>query len=180
LEKKNMEKTSYHVFSYGSNLVFERIRDRIKSVKVIAKYNLIGYRLVFNKAGVDGSAKANIEETDREEDSVWGVVHEMDYAEKPILDKHETLGHGYQLICFRLNINGGIKTIHTYIVNENRFILHGKPFDWYLNFVIAGAKQNNFPHDYIAKLKKVDSEYDQNTERRKKNMDILKLSGMCF
>jgi hypothetical protein len=168
-----MDEPSFYVFSYGSNLLLERIQERIKSVKIINKYCLKGYRLVFNKAGVDESAKANIEETGNDDDFVWGVIHEIDYDEKPILDKHETLGQGYELICFRLYINGAYKTIHTYIVNDDHYIIKGKPFNWYLDYVIKGAKQNQFPEDYIAELMKVESENDGNTSRRLKNEKIL-------
>jgi len=109
-------------------------------------------------------------------DSVWGVVHKLDYKEKFILDWHETLGYGYQLICFQVEIDGNMETIHTYIVNESRYMKIGKPYTWYLNLVIAGAIQNQFPKHYVSKLKALDSENDMNLNRRKENEKVLEMA----
>ena len=165
---------SFYVFSYGSNLLFERINERIKSVKIIGKYKLRGYRLVFNKASEDGSVKANIEESSDPNDSVWGIIHKFDRKEKFILDWHETLGYGYQLICFRIKLNGKSETVHTYIVNETRFKKKGRPYSWYLKLVIAGAVQNQFPKAYINKLTSIITNADSNQNRCLKNERIIK------
>lgn len=169
-----MIEKSFNVFSYGSNLLFERIKERIKSVEIVRKYNLHGYRLTFNKASEDGSVKANIEESSDPEDSVWGMIHKFDRKEKFILDWHETLGYGYQLICFQVKLNGNTETVHTYIVNESRFIKKGRPYSWYLKLVIAGAIQNQFPEAYINKLLAIASDIDKNSDRREKNERIRK------
>jgi hypothetical protein len=169
-----MIENPFYVFSYGSNLLFERIRERIKSVRIVRKYNLRGYRLVFNKASEDGSVKANIEESNDPNDSVWGIIHQFDRREKFILDWHETLGYGYQLICFQVKLNGNTKTVHTYIVNESRFIKKGRPYSWYLKLVITGALQNQFPETYIDRLATSPSVEDGNSERREKNEKIIR------
>jgi hypothetical protein len=68
---KNIFERPFYVFSYDSNLLFERIQDRIKSKKAIFSYSLKRYGLAFNKAGVDGSAKANIEETGNDRQYIY-------------------------------------------------------------------------------------------------------------
>jgi hypothetical protein len=168
-----MNENPFYVFSYGSNLLIERISERIKSVEIVSRYNLQGYRLIFNKASEDGSVKANIEESPEPEDSVWGIIHQFDRKEKFILDWHETLGYGYQLICFQVKLNGYTETVHTYMVNESRFKKIGKPYSWYLKLVIAGAIQNQFPEAYINKLKAIKSVHDANADRRLKNERII-------
>jgi len=173
-----MIRKQFYVYSYGSNLLFERISKRIDSVKIVAKHNFPGYRLIFDKASEDGSVKANVEETNNPLDSIWGIIHKIDYREKFILDWHETLGYGYQLICFQLEINGNVETVHTYIVNESRYNKIGKPYSWYLNLVIAGAIQNKFPKPYISKLRALDSENDMNLNRRKENEKVLEIAGI--
>jgi len=170
-----MSEKQFYVFSYGSNLLFERISDRIDSVEFVCVYNISGYRLIFNKASEDGSVKANIEESKNPMDSVWGVIHKLDFKEKFILDWHETLGYGYQLICFQDEINGNMETLHTYAVNESRYTKNGRPYTWYLKFVIAGAIQNQLPKNYISMLLAIDSEKDVNIKRRRKNERILQL-----
>ena len=172
-----MNEKYFYVFSYGSNLLFERIQDRVKSVQNVMKYQLDGYRLLFNKASEDGSVKANIEETSNSGDFVLGMIHMIKYKEKPILDKYETLGHGYQLICFRLLIRDEIKTVHTYIANEERFTRIGKPYRWYLDLIIAGAKQNRFPNRYITELLSIETEKDRNDSRRRRNREILQVAA---
>jgi hypothetical protein len=168
----------FNVFSYGSNLLFERIKERIKSVVVVSKYNLQGHRLTFNKASEDGSVKANIEESSDPKDSVWGIIHQFDRKEKFILDWHETLGYGYQLICFQLKLNGKTEVVHTYIVNESRFEKAGRPYSWYLKLVIAGARQNQFPEAYISKLMAIKTDPDGNLNRRLRNERILRESSL--
>ena len=163
----------FNVFSYGSNLLFERIKERIKSVEIVTKYNLQGHRLTFNKASEDGSVKANIEESSDPEDSVWGIIHKFDRKEKFILDWHETLGYGYQLICFQVKLHGNTETVHTYMVNESRFKKIGKPYSWYLKLVITGAIQNRFPEAYINKLMAIKTDPDRNLNRRLKNERII-------
>lgn len=77
-------------------------------------------------------------------------------------------GNGYLLINFNLSIEDKSRSIHSYVATEYRYLEEGKPYDWYLNFVIEGAIENDLPEDYINKLKAIDSEIDMNVERRKK------------
>jgi hypothetical protein len=64
------------------------------------------------------------------------------------------------------------------MVNESRFKKIGKPYSWYLNLVIAGAIQNQFPEAYINKLKATGSVPDRNGDRRLKNERILKATNL--
>ena len=61
-------KDGLFIFSYGSNLLTERIRRRVGYVESFGRYRLSGYRLVFNKPGADGSAKANLSQTNDPDD----------------------------------------------------------------------------------------------------------------
>ncbi|MEO6966600.1 MAG: gamma-glutamylcyclotransferase family protein [Acidobacteriaceae bacterium] len=62
-------------FAYGSNMNPERMFGRIKSALPNRVARLSGYRLVFNKRSVDGTAKANIERSSQEADFVLGCVY---------------------------------------------------------------------------------------------------------
>lgn len=169
LNKQAMEGKYFYVFSYGSNMLLDRIKDRVDSVEVVDKHELKGFKLIFNKKCNDGSRKANIEETKDIEDSVWGVIHKIDLADKPILDKFEALGKGYQLTNFMLTIEEDYRLIHYYVATEYRYLEIGKPYDCYLNLVIAGAKENGFPNEYIEQLKSIESKIDMDVKRREKN-----------
>lgn len=174
INKQAMEGRHFYIFSYGSNMLLERITERIESVEVVGIHELTGFRLLFNKKSKDGSTKANIEETKDRNDSVWGVIHKIDLKDKPTLDKFEGLGKGYLLINFNHHVEDEYRTIHSYVATEYRYIEEGKPYDWYLNLVIAGAIENEFPEEYINQLKANESEIDMNVERRTKNEEILK------
>ncbi|MFT7162989.1 MAG: gamma-glutamylcyclotransferase [Bacteroidia bacterium] len=168
-----MEDKFFYVFSYGSNLFLNRIINRTKSAIVIDTHRLNGFKIVFNKKSADGSAKANIVETKDISDFVWGVIHKIGITEKSILDKYEGLGNGYDYINFILSIEGEEKMIHSYIARSEQFLEEGKPYDWYLNFVIAGTIENNFPENYVNDLKLVESKKDLNEKRAKQNLAVL-------
>ncbi len=164
----------FYIFSYGSNMLLQRISERIESTESVDVHELKGFKLIFNKKSTDGSTKANIEETKDSNDSVWGVIHKIPLIEKPILDKFEGLGKGYLMHDFDLLVEDEYRSVHSYIATEYGYLEEGKPYDWYLNLVIAGAIENGFPDQYIQNLKAVESEIDMNVERRQKNEDILK------
>jgi gamma-glutamylcyclotransferase len=73
----------------------ERLRARVSSAKAVTVAQLYRHRFAFEKKSDDGSAKGNAAETKRDSDFVWGVVFEVDPAQKSGLDKAEGLGHGY-------------------------------------------------------------------------------------
>jgi len=174
INKQAMEGRHFYIFSYGSNMLLQRITERIKSAEVVGLHELAGFRLLLNKKSKDGSTKANIKETKDPNDSVWGVIHKIDLIDKPTLDKFEGLGNGYLLINFNLSIEDEFRAIHCYVATEYRYLEEGKPYDWYLNLVIAGAIENGFPDEYINQLKAIESEIDMDVERRRKNEEILK------
>lgn len=149
-----MKEDIFYVVSYGSNMLFSRIRERVKSVKKIKNIKLRGYRILFNKRSKDGSSKANLEKTNDLNDIVWCVLHEIKNSDKQILDKIEGLGYGYDLkpISTDNNIDS-----YAYICENAEFIDTDKPYAWYLDYVVAGAIENDFPIDYIKMLKEVET-----------------------
>lgn len=169
----DMNQQPVYIFSYGSNTLLQRISERVPSVAVVGKHQLRGYRLLFNKLSVDGSTKANLKETGDQSDSVWGVIHQISKADKPILDRYEALGKGYLEIGFKLTIHDESQSVHAYIATESQYLAVGKPYDWYLNFVIEGAIENGFPEDYINQLKAIASKLDPDLTRQHANEEVL-------
>ena len=161
----------FYFFSYGSNLLLERIRKRTPSVEVLQEYRLDQFRLVFNKLSQkDGSTKANLARSDQS--YVYGVIHRIDIAEKPELDKAEGRGRGYNLDYFELSINNQSFQIGYYIAKESKYLFDGKPFDWYLEYVKYGAIENGFPPEYQRQLDEIEFDVDQNEDSRKEH-DLL-------
>jgi len=154
----------FYFISYGSNMLLNRIKKRTPSITVIDVIKLPGYKLVFNKKSKDGSTKANlVESTD---DHVYCVLHKIKVYDKPKLDKAESLGKGYNIKLIKDNT-------YAYVCEDNSYKAEGNPYTWYLNFLIEGAKENDFPEEYINYLKSFDSVYDMNEKRRLMNYDVI-------
>jgi gamma-glutamylcyclotransferase len=171
-----MDSQPIYIFSYGSNTLLQRIAERVESAEVVDQYQLRGFRIIFNKQSMDGSTKANLEETADQNDSVWGVIHRISLIDKPILDRYEGLGKGYLQMTFNLPVKGAYQSVHAYVATEFHYLVAGDPYDWYLNYVIEGAIENGFPEDYIKKLKTIASKTDMDVERRQENESTLKRS----
>lgn len=153
----------FYFFSFGSNLLIERIKARTPSVEVVQTFSLSGYRILFNKESNDGSTKTNIERTGNASDSALGIIHRIDMEEKRKLDEDEAGYHTEdQLVVLD---NGDEITLNYYIANKDR-ITTGKPYDWYMDYVIMGAIQNEFPQAYIQQLLSVAVNVDREPETR--------------
>lgn len=150
-------------FAYGSNMSQARLQQRVPSAECLGPAKLAGYRLAFHKAGRDGSAKCDI--VLQADATVHGVVFEIDASEKPLLDRCEDLGRGYQTRTVELAVaNGGRLAAFTYtaLLIDPRL----QPFDWYKQHVLTGASENRLPRDYIAAIAAVASVNDENPRRR--------------
>lgn len=161
------EKVFY--FAYGSNLLFARLYARTPSIRNLGIAKLSNHRLSFNKPGGDGSGKCGIERVEGSE-FVLGVLYEMDLHEKPILDEIEGVGHGYLDHPVTVWLESGSRDAFTYY--PTRLDCESKPYDWYKRFVLEGAIQNQFPADYIASIKAVESVVDADCARREMNLNI--------
>ncbi len=158
-------------FAYGSNMLRQRLRSRIPSSYPIGIARLPSHRLAWHKEGKDGSGKCDIIANELDDSSVWGVLFEIAPTEKDQLDKFEGCGHGYEDIIISVEFEGqDIKALTYKATRKNSYF---KPFDWYKGLVLAGAKENLLPEDYVKKIEATDVVIDQNEERRKKNFSIM-------
>ena len=71
-------------FAYGSNMSSERLRARTPSATSLGRARLPGYTLRWHKLGRDGSGKCDIEPSNAPRAAVWGVLYEIDSAEKTV------------------------------------------------------------------------------------------------
>lgn len=163
------------IFAYGSNMNLNRLTQRVPSAVKLCNAFVPGYKLVCNKVSKkDGSAKANISKTDNLAGLVWGVLFTIDDKEKPLLDKAEGLGKGYnedKLTFF--DDAGNTYTAQVYIADSNSIDNTLLPYDWYKEFIISGAIQNKLPAEYILQLQSITCIRDHDEERRTKNYSIL-------
>lgn len=143
-------------FAYGSNMSSPRIVERVPSTTFHSIATLSGYILKFNKHSVDGSAKCNIEKSGNPEDIVHGVVFTLLEEEKPWLDHYEGLGNGYEIEVFELDTKeqGAIEAF-AYVATDIDESL--KPYHWYKEHVLRGAREHQLPSTYIKSIEAIGS-----------------------
>lgn len=147
------------------------MRGRVPSARPVTVAMLKGYRLRFQKASKDGSAKANASYTGDRRNHVWGVVYEIDPTEKPRLDQAEGLGSGYEekMICVSTRNKKEFEAVMYYATSVDASL---KPYSWYVRCVVCGAEQHHLAPDYIAKVKTTKSSEDPNRKREAKELAV--------
>src|SRR5580700_2546298 len=115
-------------FAYGSNMLTQRLCERVSSAHPVVAASLSGYRLSFHKPSIDGSGKCNIDPSDNLNDVVWGVLFEIDKDQEKILDGFE--GKGYLESFIEVS---GFTEVKTYTANRTDPTL--VPYHWYKDIV---------------------------------------------
>jgi len=157
-------------FAYGSNMLTGRLRQRTPSAVVIGTGFIEGYRLTFDKVSTDGSGKCTIVPTDNPTDHVYGVLFHIDSSEMAALDEAEGLGKGYRKCKLQIaTLNDRLHAI-AYVADKVDPLL--LPYDWYQEFVVAGAVEHGLPASYIDGLRSV-TRPDPNVDRSTRNRTIL-------
>lgn len=136
-------------FAYGSNMNTKKFKEIIKLAEKMGIGKIEDRRLVFNKKSNDGSTKANLKY--QKGNSVWGVIYRIDIDDLKKLDRKEG---GYSRKEFDIVTGRGVK-ISAYIYISDKIIENKLPYNWYVNHIIKGAKENNLPADYIKSLEGV-------------------------
>ncbi len=136
-------------FAYGSNMLSERLRLRIGSVMAVGLAFLRDRRLVFNKRSKDGSGKANLVESPG--DMTWGVLYEMNAQD---LDKLDKIEGGYARVTVQVwKTDGNVVEAVTYI--SDNLTSDARPYKWYKELILSGAREHGLPQDYISLLEKI-------------------------
>lgn len=149
-----------------------RIIERIPSAKVVGIGILKKHQLKFHKISIkDGSGKCNIYENGEAGSEVFGVVFDIDENEKRLLDKAEGLGSGYEQKEIEVYLSNGekIKVFTYYATNIDESL---KPYSWYREHVVRGAKENYLPEDYIFAIESTEAVEDPVRSRHEKELSI--------
>ena len=162
-----------YYFSYGSNMSSKRLGLRV-SASFVCTASLKGHGLRYHKVSKDGSGKCDIFETGKEQDIVHGVVFTIDDAQKVDLDRYEGLGYGYEekTVTLVRRDNGQPLLAITYYATIINPAL--KPFDWYREHVLIGAREFGLSEDYVRTFLDVECEVDDDVPRREKELSIYK------
>jgi hypothetical protein len=150
-----------------------RLQERVPSAQKIEIVTLKNHQLRFNMSGIDGSGKCDAFETNNSEDKVIGALFEINRNEKVILDRAESLGSGYdEKFVFVENALGEIFEALIYCAIKIDPSL--KPYSWYLNHVIVGAKETKLPTYYLAVIESVECIEDSDKSREAREHAIYR------
>lgn len=157
-------------FSYGSNMLAARLRERVPKAQFVGVGVLREHALKWHKVASDGSGKCDIALALGSESYVCGVIYRIPPAEKSALDRAEGLGYGYNEKSVNIEVGGSTLVASAYFAtNTNPELL---PFTWYRALVIAGAVEHGLPQEYISLLRNVPATQDTDSFRHSKYMAL--------
>lgn len=161
-------------FAYGSNMLTFRLEQRVGAVGLLGPARIRGRRLAFHTRCGDGSGKCDIPVADRPDRVVHGVVYEVAEEAVPLLDRYEG---GYERSVIEVEMRGELIPVHAYFGKSG--LIDGKclPYDWYVDLVVAGAKQHGLHHHYRDLLAEVKVRQDPLPHRRDRLEALRLLDG---
>lgn len=165
---------TFKCFAYGSNMFLPKLRKVAPSASFYAIGKITGYELLFNKQSQDGSGKANIVKTGSEDDIVEGVIFEIDNAEQSSLDRSE--GGYCPVEDIKIIVDNKIVRAKTYIARSNKIDDTLRPYDWYKEYVVRGAREYKLSENYTAFLQKFSAIKDVDRARVEEHQNILSQS----
>lgn len=168
----NSDNTQLLYFAYGSNMAPQRLQARVPSAQPLQRAMLPGHALRFHKhSRVDGSAKCDACHTGEVADAVHGLLYRMPAAGRASLDRAEGLGQGYNIKTVELVVAAGeVVNAFTYYATDINNDL--RPYGWYLEHVLRGARYAGLPEYYIAAIEAIVAAPDPDAERHLRELAI--------
>ena len=165
---------TFTYFGYGSNMLTCKLKDRCRSAVPIGICKIKKHSLKFHKVSHAISAKNRIRDisgkgdmvpSESETDEVYGVLFSIDKSEESSLDKAEGYPkYGYDKKPIDvITIKGEKYRAVMYFAND--IDSKKKPYHWYKEQVVQGAREHGLPEGYIKKIDDVESIPDQDPER---------------
>ncbi len=151
-------------FAYGSNLCLPRLRFRVPGVQFSGIAVLHDYALHWHKRSEDGSGKCSIESNLGEQ--VWGGLFSIPAHEMHRLDRVEGLGHGYDKTSISVRRDDLVVDATTYLAPPEFIDTSRRPYIWYRDLVVCGARAHGLPVPYTQNLSVVESVPDSDEARR--------------
>lgn len=160
--------------AYGSNMLGARLLARVPSAGVRGAAAIAGREVRFHKRGwLDGSGKADLVPVERPGAVAHGVVYEIAAQQRELLDRAEGLGRGYRHEAVTVTVAGQSIEAFTYRGEPGAIDPQLRPFSWYLELVVAGARENRLPAAYIRRLGAVETIEDADRGRAELHRRLL-------
>ncbi len=146
---------SFIYFAYGSNLWPEQLCSRCPSATPAGRATLSGWRVAYDKPGMDGTAKMNLRSSPGS--VARGVVYEVDERERGSLDEAEP---GYTPFHEEVALDAG-GSLDALTYRWDPAGTDRPPSDWYLATVLAGARHHGLDPAYIEAHLEVEASPDE-------------------
>ena len=160
-------------FAYGSNMLSTWLVTRCDSAKSVSIALARGYELEFTKRSRDGSGKATLTKAGPAT-CTPGVLFEICESQRGDLDKSE--GSGYaRCENFRVETANGPEMATTYLATGRVEDL--RPYDWYLELIIAGALEHGVSNSHIVQLSAESYDRDPDEGRQTRSVAISALKA---
>ena len=163
-------------FAYGSNMLSARLTARCASARVIGTAVAAGYDIAFDKIGQDGSGKATLLRA--ETSVVHGALFHLDHGDLTVLDQIEGVGRGYDRRSIAVRQQDQLEQAVAYIAPVASRDANLLPFDWYRGLVLAGAHERRLHSDWIARLQRIVSLPDPQTDRPRR-LEAMQILSRC-
>lgn len=165
-------------FAYGSNMSTAWLRMRTPGCVPLGIATLPGHVLRFHKRSNDGSGKCNAL-AGGNDTKVIGVLFSFDPAELAELDRAEGAGAGYERAMVTVTDEAGdSRKVLTYLATPDHIDDSLKPYGWYKDVVLAGAREHGLPSDYIADhIQPVEAVEDPDKARDRKQRAKFERAG---
>lgn len=150
---------SWLYFSYGFNMNLTEMRKKCPKAKVVGVGCVAGYRLAFFEHSVvwDSAMETIFPDPAAE---TWGVLYELNQSEWEELDCFEDVrmdGTGAYFHYPVEVIDAGRQPKAANVYLKARWGTGGLPSAEYMNVVIAGAREQGLPEDYIQHLQSLET-----------------------
>ena len=121
----------------------------------------------------DGSGKCNLCPVSREGARAHGVLWRVPGSGFAVLDEIEGCGYGYERIEVEvLGAAGGVRAF-TYVAEACEALHACAPYDWYLAFVLDGAREHGLPWEYLTALSAQPVRTDHDLDRAQRERAVL-------
>lgn len=160
-----------YYFAYGSNLHPLRLKERVPSAELVGVAEHPNHTLAFHKQSDDGSSKCNMFNSDAESALVYGAIYKIKPEHKNTLDQFE--GDGYIAKPIMLKHDGNEYNCFAYMAQHTHLVDNLKPYHWYKELVVLGARHLKLPDSYITNIEVVESMNDPDPIRKVKHETLI-------
>jgi hypothetical protein len=157
------------LLAFADYMDFEGFKKKVPSAKKIGIARLPGYTFIFDRTDEDQSSKANIIQTINPNDVVWGVLIELDDAEKINFFNAGTSSDFMLETVTCMDQNDKVYTAEAFVALPHAVNTHLLPYSWYIQKIVDLAKKANLPEGYVNKLAMVPSKSDPDEATRQKD-----------